>query len=529
MATEALVAGEEIRTGFINGATFGYRPVRYAVMDGQAIFEGDIVLGTVEEMEQRTAEATDAQARGVVIPGQQFRWPGGIVAFRIDPALPDAARVTDAIAHWQNRTSIRFVERTTEPNFVTFRPGAECSSRVGMQGGEQFITLDIDCGQGAVIHEIAHAVGLWHEQSREDRDQFIRILRENIEPGKEHNFDQHITDGDDVGAYDFGSIMHYPATAFSRNGQPTIEVLSGASIGQRTGLSDGDVRAVNCLYFPALPSPLAVGVYTIQQQSNGRFMDAHEYAAKDFAVVTRPAQNNDTQRWRICPVGGVFTIQQQSNGRFMDAHEYDAKDFAVVTRPAQNNETQRWMLTHVGGPFTIQQQSNDRFLDAYEQAGKDFALVTRQAKGTAAQQWVLTSVGPNLFTVQQRSNGRFMDAHEIEGKDFALVTRPAQNNATQQWTLTSVGVLCTIQQQNNGRFLDAYEHEGKDFALVTRPAKNTAVQRWIFTPAGTDLFTIQQQSNDRFMDAHEIDAKDFALVTRPAQNNATQRWVVKRT
>jgi hypothetical protein len=57
-------------------------------------------------------------------------------------------------------------------------------------------------------------------------------------------------------------------------------------------------------------------------------------------VLTRPAQNNRTQQWILIPVGGVFTIQQQSNGRFVDAHEYSEKDFALVTRAAQNNDTQ---------------------------------------------------------------------------------------------------------------------------------------------------------------------------------------------
>jgi hypothetical protein len=301
--------------------------------------------------------------------------------------------------------------------------------------GQQFITLAAGCSTGSTIHEIGHAVGAWHEQSREDRDQFIRILWQNIEDGKEHNFNQHITDGDDVGSYDFGSIMHYSSTAFSKNGQPTIETLNGEAIGQRTQLSDGDLQAVNYMYFPILPFIFQGGTFTIQQQSNNRFVDAHEDSGHDFRLVTRPAQNNTTQRWVIKPIGGIYTIQQKSNNRFVDAHEDSGHDFRLVTRPAQNNTTQRWVITHEGGPFTIQQQSNNRFVDAHDNAGKDFAFVTRTAQNDDTQRWILTPAGANTFTIQQKSNGRFMDAHEDQGHDFSLVSRPAQNNNTQKWVI----------------------------------------------------------------------------------------------
>jgi hypothetical protein len=536
MAKEEFRSSPDVRTGLIKGSTFGYRLVRYSVINGEAIFEGDIVLGSVDEMERLVAEIIkekDTKARAVIIPGAQFRWPGGVVPFTIDPELPDQGRVNDAIDHWHSRTGIRLVARTNEPNFVTFRPGDGCSSHIGMRGtGQQFITLAPGCNKGSTIHEIGHAVGLWHEQSREDRDRFIRILFENIEEGQEHNFDQHISDGDDIGRYDFGSIMHYDEFAFSKNDQPTIETLNGEDIGQRSGLSDADVQAVNFMYPLSIPLIFKPGLYTIQQKSNGRFVDAHEYSGKDFGVVTRPAQNNRTQQWIIIPVGGVFKVQQKSNDRFMDAHEYSGKDFGVVTRLAQNNDTQKWVMTRFGGPYmgglyTIQQKSNGRFVDAYQSSGKDFALVTRTAKNNDSQRWIVTPLGNNMFTIQQKSSGRFMDAHEIEEKDFALVTRSAQNNDTQRWTLTPVGVVCTIQQQSSGRFVDAYESSGKDFALVTRTAKNNDAQRWIVMPSGRNTFTIQQKSSGRFMDAHEIEEKDFALVTRPAQNNDTQRWLIK--
>ena len=124
-----LLSSDEVRTGFVSGLTFGPRAVQYAVVDGRAIFEGDIDLGSVEEVEKSNAVMRGAGLEeAVILPGSQFRWPNGTVPFDIDPALPNQQRVADAISHWESNTVIRFVERTpanagSHPNFVHFQPG----------------------------------------------------------------------------------------------------------------------------------------------------------------------------------------------------------------------------------------------------------------------------------------------------------------------------------------------------------------------------------------------------------------------
>lgn len=264
-------SGPVTETVLISGETFGPREVTVSVRGGRAYFEGDIDLGPIEELRAAAAAGADGPEGAVVVTGAGVRWPDGVVPYVIDSSLTSSTTVPAAIRHWNERTPVRLVPRDARrhPDYVRFTvstdPGVGGSSPVGHGRGERRISINPSgSNTGTVIHEIGHSVGLWHEQSREDRDAYVTVHLENVQPGREGNFNQHISDGDDVGPYDYGSIMHYPADAFTNgHGDTIVPRRPGVTIGQRTTLSRGDVEAAYAMYAPdPLPGPaLAEGTW----------------------------------------------------------------------------------------------------------------------------------------------------------------------------------------------------------------------------------------------------------------------------
>ncbi len=291
------------------------------------LIEGDIIIARKEDVR------IDDE-KGIIIPVVKGRrWPDAVLHYDWEPALENDQRILDAIAHWEKKTKIRFHKKENDQrrNYVYFQTSDGCSSYIGMIGGKQPINLSPLCSRGAVIHEIGHALGLYHEHTRPDRDEYIRVNFENIEKGQKHNF--LINKYSQVfGAYDFESIMHYSEYAFSYNNLPTIEVLEDdpkPTIGNRTELSQGDIntiqgnyqkRVLPCGYEPCDPPyPVTAGI--ILQDAMLTPYESDIYIQSDFVL------NKPITKTRNLIIGGsdpIIELDLSSTGDSLDNY------FAVV-------------------------------------------------------------------------------------------------------------------------------------------------------------------------------------------------------
>uniref|UniRef100_A0A667YY15 Metalloendopeptidase n=1 Tax=Myripristis murdjan TaxID=586833 RepID=A0A667YY15_9TELE len=157
-----------------------------------------------------------------------------------------------AMQAFHDSTCLRFVPRHDEYDFISIENRDGCFSSLGRAGGAQVLSLNRQgcLYHGIIQHEISHALGFQHEQNRSDRDQYVRINWDNINPRMAYNFHKQYTNNLDT-PYDYSSIMHYGRTAFSvQYGKDSITPIPDPTvqIGQRQGLSRIDILRINRLY-----------------------------------------------------------------------------------------------------------------------------------------------------------------------------------------------------------------------------------------------------------------------------------------
>ena len=251
---------QQVRRGLYRGV-----PVTYTVKNGRAIFQGDIVLEKVDPIDpQRPLPSFGIDYAQYLWPkvGSQYQIP-----YVIASGSGDLANLNAAITQFNNTFSnIQFVAHTSQTDYVSFYfdPGnfsGECEAVVGRAGGEQQIGGSAACTVATILHEMGHTVGLWHEQSRPDRDTYVSVNYGNLIKGSIGNFSKIYDNAQTFGTYfDYASIMEYPAFAFSRNGGPAIESIpAGIPLSNLNGYSTADIDGIERLYGNA---PTSVTVTT---------------------------------------------------------------------------------------------------------------------------------------------------------------------------------------------------------------------------------------------------------------------------
>ena len=223
---------------------------------GYNYIEGDIII-PAENLTEFVMSTDPYAPQNAVARSKRSLWEGGILPYILSVSLNQRARdaISNAMKFYEQRTCIRFKTRTSEVNWINFFPGRGCYSYIGnIRRGAQDISIGSGCEfDGVVEHEIFHALGRWHEQSRPDRDSYIRVNDQNILSGQISNFErvsESVATTQNLD-YDFSSIMHYGARAFTSNGQNTITTIDASKqnlIGQRESLSDIDIQHVSILY-----------------------------------------------------------------------------------------------------------------------------------------------------------------------------------------------------------------------------------------------------------------------------------------
>ncbi len=226
------------------------RAVQYQVVNGVAVWDGDVPLGPAERI-ARTPE--EALRRGGGLPGPSLSlhstgsaaWSGGTVPYVVEGTAP--ANLGPAMGQITSQVpGVKFVARTTQGTYLRIYD----HGRVGYHqyyGGSTVRSLGLDYGLGnskaILMHELGHVLGFQHEHQRSDRDSHIKLIDANPYPG-EFNLLYSVK----VGAYDRSSIMHYNSREF---GRLHFTDWSGAEVQGywgRTTISAGDASAWSSLY-----------------------------------------------------------------------------------------------------------------------------------------------------------------------------------------------------------------------------------------------------------------------------------------
>ena len=214
--------------------------VTYQKIGEDAVIGGDTIIGSHAEIQLLSArnligillKSDDTAVNDFDVPKEALQealgelgpegaippsvniWPSRRIPYRIDSSITDPELISNiraATEIWNSYKIVTFVPAVaTDRAVLTILDGPgdgwHCQATLGYKskvGG--WIKLNPPCTLGAVVHELAHSLGLMHEHQRPDRDRYISVQsfvkdNPNYAIGPVSGW---VTD------YDLCSIVHY--------------------------------------------------------------------------------------------------------------------------------------------------------------------------------------------------------------------------------------------------------------------------------------------------------------------------------
>jgi len=191
------------------------------------------------------------------------------IPYTLDPQIGNMEEfyvgvINKAMQWFRDNTCIAFVERTTETDYLYIRLATDggCNSDVlGRKGGYQSVELDPACivYPQDPFHEMMHVLGFTHEHQLPNRDQYLTINADNIDPKFMYAFDKWPANQVTLYDFDYDSVMLYGSRGFQKASiancdEPrcwTITKKDGTRILDnylKTGPSVGDYKSINTYY-----------------------------------------------------------------------------------------------------------------------------------------------------------------------------------------------------------------------------------------------------------------------------------------
>ncbi len=364
------------------------------IIDGELVVEGDMVIG-------RAAKYRASLEKGVAINDFSRRWEYGIIPYVIQSGHGKINDIQAAIDRVSAETHLTMKPRTNEEDYVFFAISTKLNSAVGRQGGAQTINISSGASTGNVIHEIFHAAGMWHEQSRCDRDNHLDVHWGNIKDGYAHNFNKHCSDGIDMSNYNYGSIMHYGPKFFSKNSDPTIMPKMKSDIftwlnnyfamGQRNEISNTDRWTIAYMY-PVVPN----GTYALYPEHSRKPILA---TGKKGEIMVQWEDNQnlyDYQRLQFIPSSdGYYYIKHKKSGKYLDIEGASgSKGARLLLWDFHGGNNQQFKIEFVSASvYRIRPRHINRYLDI---RGVSYA------NGAAVHIWDHTGAGNQHFLIIPR-------------------------------------------------------------------------------------------------------------------------------